>query len=59
MSARCMAIVIYSFSGLYKKTHIQSEYNVTGKKPQPRLNCHYKFISAKNIIFVSSDDKHA
>ena len=24
-------------------------------KTQPRLNCHYKFISAKNIIFVSSD----
>ena len=22
------------------------------------LNCHYKFISAKNIIFVSSDDNH-
>ena len=25
---------------------------------QPRLKCHYKFISGKNIFFVSSDDIH-
>ena len=24
-----------------------------------QLNCNYKFISAKNIIFISSDDIHA
>ena len=28
------------------------------KKTQTRLNCHYKFILAKNIIFISSDDIH-
>ena len=39
--------IIYSFSGLYNKTHIQSVYNVTRKKLKPGLNCHYKFISAK------------
>ena len=31
-SAQCMAIIIYSFSGLYNKTHTQSVYNVTFKK---------------------------
>ena len=30
-------------------------YIYNWKKTQPQLDCHYKFISAKNIIFVSSD----
>ena len=31
---------------------------VSWKKTQPQLNCHYEFISTKNIIFVSLDDIH-
>ena len=27
-----MAIIINSFSGLYKKTHVQNLYNITGRK---------------------------
>ena len=53
-----MAIVIYSFSGLYilHTKRIQCKW----KKTQNWLNCHYKFILTKNIIitFVSSDDLH-
>ena len=30
-----MAIVIYSFSDLYNKTHIQRLHNVTGSKLKP------------------------
>ena len=28
------------------------------KKTQPQLKCHYEFISAKNIIFIASDDMY-
>ena len=30
-----MAIIIFAFSGSYNKTHIQSIYNVTGRKLKP------------------------
>ena len=51
-----MPVVIYSFSGLYDKIHIQSVYNVTGRKLKPA--CHYEFFSVNNMIFVPSDNKH-
>ena len=54
-----MTIVIYSFSGLHKKTHIQNVYNVTERKLKHSLIVIINIISAKNITFVSSDDIHA
>ena len=43
---------------VYKKIHIQSVYSAIRRKLKPVLSCHYKFISAENIIIfsVSSDD---
>ena len=52
-------IYIYIFQIVYKKTYIQNLYNVTGRKIQPQLKWHYKFISTKNSIFTSLDDIHA
>ena len=49
-SAGCMAIVIYSFSGLYNTECIQCNW----EKTQTWLNCHYQFILANNIIILPS-----
>ena len=40
-----------------KLTH--GMYTMYLEKNQTRLNCHYKFILAKNIIFISSCDIQA
>ena len=37
-----MCVYIYIYIYIYI-------YNVTGRKTQPQLNCHYKFILEKNI----------
>ena len=50
-----MAIILYAYIYVYKKTHIQSVYIISGRK-LTRLKCYYKFISTKIIIFASSDD---
>ena len=42
-----MAIIIYAFQDVYKKTHIQSIYDGTGRKLNYSLNAIIKFISMK------------
>ena len=46
--------IFHIYIYIYIYIYIQCNW----KKTHPWLNCRYKFISAKNIIFVSSDDIH-
>ena len=48
-SSRYLLIIRYTFPVVYTKTIIQSVYTVNGKN-QPRLKCHYKFISTKDYL---------
>ena len=50
-SAWYMAIIIYSFSGLYKKTHIQSLYNEAWRK----LN--HILFTVENSVYVMWRDE--
>ena len=47
-----MAIIIYAFQDVYKKTHIQSVYNITGWKLNLVISVIIKLFWRKDIIFV-------
>ena len=49
---------VFLFRFISENTHTEC-LQCNWKKTQAELNCHYKFILAKDIIFVSSDDIHA